>query len=257
MNGKKIILASSGIVLVVGTIIFLNNDNHQIHKKDEAKKNPHMELSLTPNAHSKDENNKTIQTKNENDVALSIEAEELDYVEENNAILTPELKARMQAIQQRRPDLDLNTNEVALAVAKENAWEESETIPQHLPLSPEEFLDGRQFIKFDTLKLETLMPGDSLKIDGVDGFGDYDAIIDRVVQHNPESISWYGHIDSRDGESYDINFTRGKFLTVGGINTPEGHYALQAHGDDGWVASSALLFKVDENHTDEMYPEED
>jgi hypothetical protein len=83
---------------------------------------------------------------------------------------------------------------------------------------------------------------------------DYNVTVDRVEKHDYNSISWYGHIEGADGQTYSVSFTRGETLTVGGLDTPEGHYVLQAHGNNGWIASSALLFKIDPNVDDAIYP---
>ena len=165
------------------------------------------------------------------------------------------LQDRLNAMQERRPNQQFDPATVEAAVKRENTWEKAKKIPTHLPLKPEEFTDGRQFIQLDSLKIETLMPGDSVTVSIADvGQHDYKVIMDKIEKHDYNSISWYGHIDGKDGQTYQVSFTRGEKLTVGGIDTPNGHYVLQAHGNDGWIASSKLLFKIDPNISDEVYP---
>lgn len=163
---------------------------------------------------------------------------------------------RMDAMQQRRPERYFDPKEVDLAIKNDTVWATTKKIPQNLPLKPEQFEDGRQFIKLDALKIETLMPGDQIKIAIDEIGGEFAVTIDRTERHDYDSISWYGHIDGRDGQTYDVHFTRGQSLTVGGINTPEGHFVLQGHGNDGWIASSGSLFTIDPDHTDAIYPED-
>ena len=41
---------------------------------------------------------------------------------------------------------------------------------------------------------------------------------------------------------------------VGGLDTPDGHFVIQAHGNKGWIASSQLLFKADTSVSDAIHP---
>jgi len=168
--------------------------------------------------------------------------------------LTPELQERLAAMQQRRPNQQFSNSEVAAAVNRTSSWTPTEDIPRELPLQPEEFTDGRQFIELDSLKIETLMPGDQVNVRVAENAKDYKVTIDKVEKHDYNSISWYGHIQGDDGQQYSVSFTRGEQLTVGGLDTPDGHYVIQAHGDKGWVASSQLLFKADTSVSDAIHP---
>lgn len=161
---------------------------------------------------------------------------------------------RLAAMQQRRPNQQFDPAAVEAAMQRQTAWAPAEEVPEDLPLQPEEFTDGRQFIELDSLKIETLMPGDAVKVTIDETGEDYNVTVDRVEKHDYNSISWYGHIEGADGQIYSVSFTRGETLTVGGLDTPEGHYVLQAHGNNGWIASSALLFKIDPNVDDAIYP---
>jgi hypothetical protein len=151
---------------------------------------------------------------------------------------------RLDVMQQRRPERNFDLTEVAAALKRETAWSPAEEVPDNLPLEPEELTDGRQFIQLDSLKIETLAPGDEVKVFIEETGQEYQVTMDSVEKHDYDSISWHGHIDGSDGQTYSVSFTRGKELTVGGLDTPDGHYVLQAHGDNGWLASSDLLFKV-------------
>ena len=158
-------------------------------------------------------------------------------------------------MQERRPERNFDVAEVAAALKRETAWSPAEDVPSHLPLEPEELTDGRQFIQLDSMKIETLAPGDAVKVLIEETGQEYVVTMDNVEKHDYDSISWHGHIDGSDGQTYSVSFTRGKELTVGGLDTPEGHYVLQAHGNDGWLASSALLFKIAEpNESDAIDP---
>ncbi len=169
----------------------------------------------------------------------------------------PEHQERFSAMQKRRPNTSFDVAAIEATIKRENLWTNAKQPAKELPLQQEEFTDGRQFINFDSLKIETLMPGDNLKI-AIDEFKqNYEVVIDRIEQHDYENISWHGHIDAGDGQTYSVSFTRGATLTVAGIDTPEGNYVLQAHGNNGWIASSGLLFKVDPEVNDVVYPTEE
>lgn len=163
---------------------------------------------------------------------------------------------RLEQIKERRPEVSLSGEQLAQLIAKPNAWAPTDKPAKNLPLEPAEFNDGREFIQMDTLKMETLMPGDQLEIPLQQQAKTYKVVIDDVVKQTSDTISWYGHIDADDGQSYSVSISRGKQLTVGGIDTPEGHFVLQAHGSDGWIASSDTLFKVNPEVSDEVYPED-
>ncbi len=168
--------------------------------------------------------------------------------------IAPELQERLAAMQQRRPNQQFSNSEVAAAVNRTSSWTPTEDIHRELPLQPEEFTDGRQFIELDSLKIETLMPGDQVNVRVDENAKDYKVTIDKVEKHDYNSISWHGHIQGDDGQKYSVSFTRGEQLTVGGLDTPDGHYVIQAHGNKGWVASSQLLFKADTSVSDAIHP---
>lgn len=169
-------------------------------------------------------------------------------------VMTPELQARLSEMQARRPDLQFDTGEVAAAVARTTTWTATDTVHRELPLAAEEFTDGRQFLDLDSLKIETLMPGDQINVRVDEHAKDYKVIIDRIEKHDYNSISWYGHITGDDGHKYQVSVTRGEHLTVGGLDTPDGHFVVQAHGNKGWIASSQLLFKADTSVSDAIHP---
>ena len=163
-------------------------------------------------------------------------------------------RERLDAIAARRPDAAPNPAVVDAAVAENTAWTFLDKPPTNLPLDRQELTDGRQFIRFDATKIETLMPGDTMKVAVDKGQPEYEVIIDSVEKNDADTITWQGHLDLDDGQTYSVNFTRGKELTVAGIDTPLGNYALQAHGNTGWIAASGMLFKTNPNVDDGKIP---
>jgi hypothetical protein len=161
------------------------------------------------------------------------------------------IQDRMTAMQERRPDMKFDPAQVAAAIDRDVAWKTLKDAPSELPLTKEELTDGREFITLDGLKIETLIPGDRVRIPIKELDGEYEITVDTVEKHDYNSISWNGHIEGGDGQNYYATFTRSASLTIGGMETPEGQYQLQVNGDKGWTASADLLFK---NHADPIDP---
>lgn len=161
------------------------------------------------------------------------------------------IQDRLDLMHERRPNATYDAKEVAAAVARTDAWSPRKDVPKNLPLKKEELEDGRELINFDSLKIDTLVPGETLKLAIKETGQQYDVNIDDVEVVDATRTMWRGHIEGTDGQNYQVSLTRGETLTVGGIDTPDGQYIVQAHGNDGWVASSRLLFK---NHVDPINP---
>lgn len=170
----------------------------------------------------------------------SVDAGEYQYVQDRLAIM-----------RERRPNRNYNPEEVAAAMARTNAWTPTTTPPTGLPLSQEELSDGREFIDFDSLKIETLVPGDTIKLPIGAADQEYEVKIDNVEVQDESRLAFSGHIEGYDGQSYYVSMNKGEVLTMGGIDTPDGHYTIQAHGNKGWIASSGALFK---EHVDPIVP---
>ena len=168
--------------------------------------------------------------------------------------VSQEVQERVEIMSARRPGRNYTAPEVERAMAREDMWSSTgEVATSKIPLADEQLHDGRQLVQFSPVKLESLQPGDTVKVDITEANTAYEVVIDRVEKHDYHSVSWYGHIDGNDGQRYQVSFTRGETLTVGGIDTPSGNYQLQAHDDAGWIASSGSLF-VTSGETDAVYP---
>ena len=238
MNSKHFLFGVLGLGAIAFLVIHFSGTQNKINATSTTE-NP----AATPGAATADNNNST-QMINAPQVAQTSSAPEkkkdFRYIQD-----------RLTAMQERRPNMKFDPEQVAAAIERDVAWAPLKEITKELPLKPEEFTDGREFISLDALKIETLMPGDRVRIP-IQGAGkEYAVTIDSIEKHDYNSISWNGHIDGGDGRSYAVSFTRGASLTVGGMDTPDGQYELQANGDKGWLASAGLLFK---NHVDPIDP---
>ena len=143
-------------------------------------------------------------------------------------------------------------------MAKETAWKTANEpgAKLHSKLDDDEWHDGREFIEFNGDKIETLVPGDHLKIPMQQTLQEYTMKIEEVEVYDDGNITWRGHL--LDYEQHNkASITRGKTLTVGGISTPTGHYTLQAHGDQGWIVNSADLSDAHHHHHEHERPHND
>ncbi|MBB3061170.1 hypothetical protein [Microbulbifer rhizosphaerae] len=165
----------------------------------------------------------------------------------------PQLEARMEAMQERHPGRSFDPEKVVETMARTEAWERVATHPDDLPLTPEQKYDGREFIHFNPLRIETLMPGDTLQIPVWQLGTHFEMRVDRAETHKNGSVTWHGHLENYN-ESHRVVITVGEGLSLAGIDTPNGHYVLQAHGESGWIASSETLFKRNEQETDMVIP---
>lgn len=122
-------------------------------------------------------------------------------------------------------------------------WQTDETAGQDLNLTEAELTDGREFIQFNPIKLESLVAGDSFEISLAQTARTYTVIVEEVRSDDDgRNVTWSGRIDGDDGFN-QVTLTRGKDLIVGGITTPDGYFQIQVQGDKGWIVNSATLFK--------------
>lgn len=157
-------------------------------------------------------------------------------VYDENQPLSEAMQARIAAMQERRPYWTFSPKDVVSAVGRSVLWTASEEIPQGLPLTQQEFTDGRYFIDFDNLKMESLMPGDRFNLHLVKDGQHYPVIIETMELQENNRITWYGKLLTAKGKSYKVSFTKGEHWASGELASPEGNYTLQAHGDKGWIS---------------------
>src|SRR5690606_32926926 len=76
----------------------------------------------------------------------------------------PTFASRFDEIRARRDGLHLDPEALLAAMHQPTAWTVDESQAEGLPLTDEERHDGREFIRFSPLKVETLVPGDVMEI---------------------------------------------------------------------------------------------
>lgn len=162
------------------------------------------------------------------------------------------LQARVDQMQARRNGQHFDPDAIKSAVQQPSAWQVDPSVADSLGLDDQERYDGREFIRFSPLKLESLMPGDEMEIPVAQQNATYQMVVDNVQVHDDGNVSWTGHLKDFPLEN-QVSFTRGKDLTVGSITVPDKQFTLQAHGEMGWVVNSFTLFKGGDEH---LFPEE-
>lgn len=157
----------------------------------------------------------------------------------------PTFGHRVSEISNRRQGQPVDIAALYAASQLPAAWQSSDALPDSFPLSEEDRMDGREFITINPLKIESLVEGDTLDIEIGQNNGRYTARIDRVMVQSDNNVSWFGHLENvpgLEGQTH-VYLTRGDHLIIGGITTPDGHFEIEARGDQGWIASGATLFK--------------
>ena len=188
----------------------------------------------------------SVDNNNSREVSISLE-ERYQLITKNT--LYPTLSSRLSAINARRPGANYSPVDVLLALEKPTAWKErSQPGPKLSELTLEDLNDGRRFVDFDPLKVETLMVGDNLKM-GVDPFGQvFDMRVDDVHIFNDGNVQWKGAITNVNGGTVAI--TQSHNFTIASVVLPEDDYRLEAYGTDGWIIDGGTLSKVNSNKID-------
>lgn len=176
-------------------------------------------------------------------VAARYDSDNADY---------PTLDMRLTEMNARRGGRQFDPEAVVSAVSRDSAWEVDDSIADELPLAAEDRTDGREFIRFDPLKVESLVAGDEMAIQIAQVSASYRMTVDRVQANEDGTVTWYGHLADFDTDN-QVSLTRGESLTYGGIHAPEGHFVIEARDDKGWIVSGATLFK---RHHDPIIPPE-
>lgn len=162
---------------------------------------------------------------------------------------------RYQDIVARRAGLQFDPDELYEQMQKDSAWEELPDVPRGLNLSDEEINDGRSFISFSSLKMESLAAGDSLQIKIAKDDIEFVAKISEVRSEGEgESVTWFGE-SSTPGSSDTITITQADGLTVGGIFTDQGLYQLEVKNGQGYIVNNATLFRHGEDRQVYVPPE--
>jgi len=154
----------------------------------------------------------------------------------------PTFADRISTIEARRNGVAVDPQAIWNASNADTPWETLDEAPDSLNLSLDKKLDGREFIKIDPLKIESLVHGDTFELTIQQLNVTFTAHIENVIsEDNGSNVTWTGYLEGLESPN-TITLTRGSNLIVGGISTPHALYSLQAIGELGWIVDSSTLF---------------
>lgn len=163
----------------------------------------------------------------------------------------PTLQHRIMEMRNRRNGQPVDADAVATVLQEPEAWQPLAQLSDQFPLSEQQRHDGREFIRINQLKIESLVPGDTLELRIHQTNQHFTARIDQVSAGIDNTLNWVGTLQNNGvdvGPGAQVYFTKAGDLLIGGITTLHGHFELEARGSEGWIAQSATLFK----HSDEV-----
>lgn len=245
------LLAGAAVIVMGSSLYYFQSSEQQLLDEAPAptsKQQPIEAQSPALNAIvSATQTNVNIKTKASTAAQLSAE-DILEQPDSNSDYET--FKDRFSEIRARRNGQEIDAVQLWQASQQPAAWQPLATPPDSLNLSQEEKNDGRSFITFSPLKLESLVAGDTLEIEMGHSNQSFTAKIEAArSEDNGKNVTWTGTSLDADFPGR-LTITKGDTLIVGGISTPDGHYELQVHGDKGWIVNSATIFKgVDQQVT--------
>ncbi|RYY74826.1 MAG: hypothetical protein EOO52_10895 [Gammaproteobacteria bacterium] len=165
----------------------------------------------------------------------------------------PTLDARITALETLYPQQSFKPEEVVDLLAEPNAWQATTESTQELPLTPEQRSDGRKFIELKPERLLVMLPGDSLELPIEQLGANLKMKVDSREPLPNGGFILHGRLTNTD-EVMRVTLTQTPGLSLAGIDTPKGHYVLQANDGQGWIASSDTLFKQEGRKTDMVPP---
>ena len=165
----------------------------------------------------------------------------------------PTLDARITALETLYPQQSFKPNDLVDLLAEPNAWHSAVSSTQELPLTQEQRNDGRKFIEIKPERLLVMLPGDSLELPIEQLGANLQMKVDSREALPNGGFVLHGRLTNTD-EVMRVTLTQTPGLSLAGIDTPKGHYVMQANDGQGWIASSDVLFKQDGRKTDMLVP---
>ena len=185
----------------------------------------------------------------------AFEAADERYTHVNENTRYPKLQNRIEELESLYPHQSFEPNQLVDLLAEPNAWQKTDLPAQQLPLTEVERNDGREFIELKPERLLVALPGDSLELP-IEQLGlNLEMQVERREELPNGGFVLHGRVLGTD-ELMRVTLTQTPGLSLAGIETPQGHYVLQANDGHGWIASSDTLFKQDEHQNDMVIPPE-
>jgi len=246
-NFTKVWVAGAAIV-VFGTVYFIDSEQEpkavvQLSSTDTSEPNmSSLELNSMVQANRSAANGvKDWPLETQNQTRPELSEEEVMGMDDDNPNYG-KFSDRVNMVSARRNGRAVDPVALWEASQEETLWKPLDEAPDSLNLSLDQKLDGREFIKVSALKLESLVPGDTLDVTVAQLNKTFTATIEKVrSEDDGQNVTWSGHIEGMEAPNF-LTLTRGDNLIIGGISTPTGLYNLQANGEVGWIVDSSTLF---------------
>lgn len=241
----KVIGPVAALVITIGSAVLVygnqnNNKDHALaNMNSEENSDSLSEPSLANHNLSTAISHENKSADTDNDSATIMPTDDM-YITE------PELKDRLNEIRKRRPELDLSLAQLKALINKPDAWQADSSIASKLgnKLKPGDAEDGRVFIRFDPVKIETLVPNDRLEMPIPHMNDTFTMVVEEVDSDDPDITVWRGKLEDFDSINR-VNIIQGhengKTVSHIGINTPEGFYVTDVFDDKGWIVPGGTL----------------
>lgn len=203
-----------------------------------------IETTAQPEAHTVTQTDP--QPHDDHESADITHSKNLDLVGNNFDYLLPE--QRFTEVFARRPNAKFTEQQLRESMKKEVPWTtqgvDAQKIIKENELTDEEIHDGRVFIKYDPLKVESLVSGDTMKLD-IPQDKTYTMKVSRVEVNDPKTVTWYGTLLNTSGTT-SVTITQSDRISQIGIFTPDGFYVAEIFDNEGWIVPGGRLFKNEE-----------
>lgn len=158
-----------------------------------------------------------------------------------------ELQSRIKEIKARRPELDIEEKQLIAILSRTTAWAVDSAIADEFDMAEDKKNDGRSFIYFDRMKIETLIAGDTMDIFIPQSNEKHTMIVQKITKNSDDVITWSGVISDLEWGG-QVEITQGKSLSYISIFARDMlHYTGEVNGSYGWIASSSELLNLYEN----------
>lgn len=179
-------------------------------------------------------------TKTDQSAPKQAAADDIDYLSMNPDY--PTLDFRLAEMKARRDGQAFDADQVRAALQMASPWSEDASAVANLPVDAADQDDGRAFIKFEPMKIESLMPGDELVLPVPQESREFNMVVETVESHGDGVVTWRGHLKDFT-EQNQVTISQARGTTQIGIFTPDAHYQVEVFGTKGWVVNSGNLFK--------------
>ncbi len=178
------------------------------------------------------------------------------------AQLDPVIKHKQQVIIKKGLPTNMNGENAADSVSNTEflsasgnivPWGRLDSALSTAPDLLEDEIEFKQAISFRREALTDLPIGKVLELE-LTHHRSVSAVVKNKRIFTNGDISWGGHLEGY-GDRYPVVITVGKKSSFGTITTPEGEFALEVYGDNGWIYEKPDMSQfIDTTESDVLIP---